>query len=663
MGNLFRAIRKTFKYKWSIAFAMFCALVIGTLWGGNLTVILPFVELTFKGGNLHDWVDRNRETLIEEKNRLENEILELKKNVPEGQEPTGSTKKDVDSLRTQLDGFYGINAQLAWLDWATPFVKRWTPTDPFWTIGLLAATVLLISVTKCVFTIFHTIVVAKVTGLSIMELRNDLYRKVLTHDPKTYTKSGIADAMSRLTTDVNSLSNGLNLLYGKMVREPIKMIACIVLAACISWQLLLLTLVFVPIAAIMINWVAKSIKRTVRKSLEQGVLLFARIEESLRSIRIVRSFNAERFEFAKFRQTNKTSFKLGIKVAKYGALTNPITEVMGMVIICFAILAGAHVILHAPDRLLGIPMSAQPLSLAALLTFFAALAGAADPARKLSDIFQQFQAATAAADRVYELIDRKPTICNTEQPQRLKKHEKQIEFDHVSFEYEPGRQILKDVSLTIPFGETIAIVGPSGCGKSTLMGLLSRFIDPVSGAVRIDGISVTEIKMNDLYRITGLVSQDPILFNDTIYDNIRYGTFFASAEEIIEAARKANAHDFIINELENGYETVVGPGGSLLSGGQRQRIAMARAILHDPGIFLLDEATSQVDMQSEKMIHDSLMHFIGKRTTVIVTHRLGALQLADRIIVMKDGKIECEGKHEELLSRSPYYAAIHHSQQ
>ncbi len=663
MGNLFRAIRKTFKYKWSIVFALFCALMVGILWGGNITVVLPFVKLTFSGGNLHDWSDQYLEELQQEKLKITEEIANKEKIVPDGGKITPEAEHEIALLRNKLEDRFGVEARISWLETLGPYIKRFTPSDPFWTVGLLVAIVLAGSALKGFFTIVHSMVVARITGLSIMELRNEVYQKVLTHDPKDYTKSGIADAMSRLTGDVGSLGGGLGLLYGKMVREPLKMIACLVLAACISWQLLVVTMIFVPLAAFLINWVAKSIKRTVKKALEQGVQVFARIEESLRSIRMVRSFNAERFEYAKFRKTNKASYLLGMKMAKYGSLTNPLTEIMGMIMICCAILAGAHVILHAPNHLFGLPMPARPLTLEWLLLFFGALAGAADPARKLSDIFQSFQAATASADRVYELIDRQPTICDVANPKPLKKYEKSIEFDHISFEYEPGRPILKDISLTLRYGETIALVGPSGCGKSTFLNLIPRFIDPGEGRLRIDGIPLQEIRMRDLYHNIGLVSQEPILFNDTVYENIRYGTFFASHDEIVEAARRANAHDFIVNELQNGYETNVGPGGNLLSGGQRQRIAMARAILHNPGIFLLDEATSQIDMQSEKMIHDSLRDFIGNRTTVIVTHRLGALELADRIIVMKDGCIECMGSHEELLKQSPYYANINRVEQ
>ncbi|MDR1494291.1 MAG: ABC transporter ATP-binding protein/permease [Planctomycetaceae bacterium] len=658
MNNLYRAIRKTFKYKGSIVLAMCCALGIGLLWGGNITIILPFIDLTFKGGNLHDWVDRQIEEQEKHKSELKKQIVLLEKNVPNDPKLIERNKKKIAQIQKQLFGFRGIETKIKLLKFASPYVNEWTPTDPFLTILLLIGFVLFGSTLKGALTIFHSILVSRISGLSITELRNDLYRKVLTHDPNEYSKSGIADAMSRLTGDVGSLSNGLGILYGKMIREPIKMIICLFGAAFISWQLLILTFIFVPLAAYLITWVAKSIKRTVRKSLEQGVQVFARLEESLRSIRIVRSFAAERFEFAKFRRTNMTSYRLGMKVAKYGSLTNPLTEVMGMLMISCAILAGAHIILHTPNSLFGLPTPAEPLTVQGLILFFALLAGAADPARKLSDIFQQFQAATAAADRVFGLMDRTPKVRDVDFPKRLKKYENQIEIEHVTFEYEPGRPVLKDVSLTLRFGETVAIVGPSGCGKSTLLSLIPRFADPTQGEIRIDGISLREIKMRDLYHITGMVSQEPILFNDTVYENIRYGTFDATEAEIIDAAKKANAHHFILNELQNGYETNVGPGGSLLSGGQRQRIVMARAILRNPGIFLLDEATSQIDMQSEKMIHDALKDFIGNRTTVIVTHRIGALALADRIVVMRDGVVEQIGAHEELLEKSPYYAKM-----
>jgi ATP-binding cassette subfamily B protein/subfamily B ATP-binding cassette protein MsbA len=331
--------------------------------------------------------------------------------------------------------------------------------------------------------------------------------------------------------------------------------------------------------------------------------------------------------------------------------------------ISIGILAGAHLAMHGETTLFGIPMSSHPLDLGALLLFFALLAGAADPARKLSDIFTRFQSAAAACDRIYQMIDREIPMTVPEDPKPLVRHHRSFQFEKVTFGYQPDQPVLRDISLEVDFGETIAVVGPSGCGKSTLTSLLPRFMDPDSGRILVDGIPLTEVSLEDLRRQIGLVTQEPMLFHDTVAENIRYGTPEATEKEIVEAARKANAHRFITTELEEGYRTNVGPWGNRLSGGQRQRIALARAILRDPAIFILDEATSQIDMASEQLIHRALAEFIGHRTTFIVTHRLGAIELADRIVVMREGRIENVGTHEQLIVSCSYYAQLYHLNQ
>ncbi|MGN0911248.1 MAG: ABC transporter ATP-binding protein [Thermoguttaceae bacterium] len=323
------------------------------------------------------------------------------------------------------------------------------------------------------------------------------------------------------------------------------------------------------------------------------------------------------------------------------------------------------------------------------------------------------QGACAAADRVYEVIDREVVIENSSDPKPLKKFEDSIVFDKVGYAYpadssfslaggdtrkrkrfedvlkegihslgkfvcrkknskaldeqvtgeisKPSveqHRVLHEASLEIKRGETIAIVGRSGCGKSTLLSMIPRFIDPTEGRVLVDGIPIKEIALSDLRDQIGLVAQDSVLFNDTVYENIRYGRLTATREEIIQAAKDAYADDFICHELINGYDTVVGPGGGALSGGQRQRIALARALLKDPQIFLLDEATSQIDLESERFIHEALKKFVGSRTTILITHRLTAIQLADRVVVMDDGRILFVGTHEEALKNSPFYQTL-----
>jgi ATP-binding cassette subfamily B protein/subfamily B ATP-binding cassette protein MsbA len=269
------------------------------------------------------------------------------------------------------------------------------------------------------------------------------------------------------------------------------------------------------------------------------------------------------------------------------------------------------------------------------------------------------QRAAAASERIYQLIDRPSEIKNPPRPKPLPRHHREIEFRAVNFHYKPGTPVLRDVNLRIPFGETIALVGANGCGKSTLVNLLPRFFDPIQGVVLLDGTDVRDVRLRDLRRQIGLVPQNTLLFDDTVFNNIRYGCPDATREQVIAAARQAHAHQFIEERLSDGYETIAGPQGNQLSGGQRQRIALARAILRDPGILILDEATSQIDVESEQLIHQVLEQFTLDRTAIIITHRLSTLALADRIVVMDAGRIVDLGQHEELLRRCELYARLH----
>jgi ATP-binding cassette subfamily B protein/subfamily B ATP-binding cassette protein MsbA len=282
-----------------------------------------------------------------------------------------------------------------------------------------------------------------------------------------------------------------------------------------------------------------------------------------------------------------------------------------------------------------------------------------DPARKLSEVFSRLQRGAAAADRIYELVDRKPTIVNPKSPQPLGRHHVDLVFENLRFQYQPTHTVLDDVNLRIAAGESIAIVGPNGCGKSTLANLVPRFFDPTAGRVLLDGHDLRDVRLRELRGQIGLVTQETTLFNDTVLNNIRYGSPRATREQVIAAAEQAHAHRFIEEKLEHGYDTVVGERGGRLSGGQRQRIALARAILRDPAILILDEATSQVDLESEQVIHKVLESFVRNRTTIIITHRLSTLALADRIVVMNGGRLLDVGTHDELMGRCELYGRLH----
>jgi ATP-binding cassette subfamily B protein/subfamily B ATP-binding cassette protein MsbA len=326
-----------------------------------------------------------------------------------------------------------------------------------------------------------------------------------------------------------------------------------------------------------------------------------------------------------------------------------------------ALLAGAYLVLGEHLHLFGIQMTNQAMDSATLLTLYGFLAAIADPVRKLSSVYPKLQSGAAAADRIFSFIDRRPRVRRNTDGRRLERHRTTIEFKGVCFSYEPGVPILTNVSLDIRFGETIGLVGKNGCGKTTLVGLLPRFYDPDHGAILVDGQDIRTLNLRCLRQQIGLVTQETVLFDDTIANNIAYGNRHAKPEDIESAAKKAFAHEFITKQTQ-GYETRIGEAGSRLSGGQKQRIALARAILRDPSILILDEFTSQYDAESEVLIHRALKEFMRDRTTIMITHRQNTLEIADRIVMIEQGSIAAVGTHAELNRACEPYRRLYEAQ-
>jgi ATP-binding cassette subfamily B protein/subfamily B ATP-binding cassette protein MsbA len=440
------------------------------------------------------------------------------------------------------------------------------------------------------------------------------------------------------------------------------MIACLVGAALISWRLLLLSLIVAPLGLLLLRLVTTLIRQVTKHSLDLMAVHMQRLSESFHGIVIVKAFTMENHERLRFRAITRDIAWIGQKLSLCLALTKPVSESMAIGVISVSVLIGAHLVLHQATDVFGIRISNQPLSPAALMVFYGFLAGIADPARKFTVIFGQLYLGMVSAVSVYGMMDREPSVKDPPHPQPVPQPHRELAFRNVHFAYNPAEPVLQDTNLRVRFGETIAVVGPNGCGKSTLAKLIPRFYDPTAGSVELDGTDLRQFRVEDLRRRVSVVTQQPWLFDDTIMDNIRYGNPAASGEEVIEAARKAHAHDFITQQLERGYDTVVGEHGGRLSGGQRQRIALARAILRDPAILILDEATSEIDVESERLIHAALAKFISGRTAIMITHRLSALELADRIVVMDQGRIVDVGDHTELASRCEAYRRLHQTE-
>lgn len=657
MRNFGRALRLSLRYRWTFLGSILSALVVGVLWGANIGALYPFVEIAFEDRSLQEWVDAEIAAAQAKLAALEEELaarLPQSADARPAEHPRPQAEIEILQARAAAE-----KKALARYRFLKPYIDQYVPHSPFETLAWLIGILLVATLVKNLFVMANTVLTARLAYLGTFELQKRFFARTLRMDVETFTSEGTSDLMSRFTYDMQNLAVGLNVLVGKLVREPLKMIACLVGAAVVCWRLLVFSLIVAPVAVWLIQWLARAVKRANRRAMEEMAQLYGRLAETFQAIRIVKAFTMERHERRRFHRVSKEYFRKSMKIARYDSLTRPTTEIMGVLIICLAILAGAYLVLDSQTHLLGIRMSSRPLTWASLVVFYAMLIGAADPARKLSDVFTQLQAGAAAADRIYAMLDRQPQVRDPKDPQPLRRHSRELTFEEVHFAYQPGHPVLRGIDLRICFGQTVAIVGPSGCGKSTLAALIPRFADPTAGVIRLDGIPLTAVRLRDLRSQIGLVTQEPVLFDDTVMNNIRYGSPNASDQEVIEAARRACAHQFIETELPDGYQTLVGPMGGQLSGGQKQRIALARAILRDPAILILDEATSQIDLQSENLIQMALEQFIRGRTVLMITHRLSALRLADRIVVMHEGRILDAGTHEELLARCPFYHRLY----
>lgn len=671
MGNFGRALRLSLRYRWSFVGSLLCATIIGLLWGGNIGALYPVVEVVLRGNSLHEWADEQIAAAEARAEALRGQLAAPDPAAaappggrvapPAGEAPAIGPAPPIRADRGQLRAELAVEeARGAWYRrLRDPWIRDYAPTSPFLTLLAVLGVLLAGTVVKGLFTILHQELVGRISQLAAFDLRKQFFRRALRMDMQQFHNDGNSELMSRFTYDMENLSIALFEFYGKLIREPLKMLVCLAGAAMICWQLLVFSLLVAPLAAWAVKWLAGALKRANRKAMEEISQMYGILDETFQGIKIVKAFTMERYERRRFHHNSKQFYRKWMRINLYDSLTRPVTELLGIVTISVALLAGAYLVLHQETHLLGLRMSDKPLSLGTLLLFYGLLIGVSDPARKLSEVFSRLQRGAAAADRIYHWLDREPSVTDPPRPQRLPRHHRELTFDRVTFRYDTDRAVLDDVSLRIGFGETVAIVGPNGCGKTTLASLVPRFFDPASGTVRLDGIDLREVRLRDLRSQIGLVSQESTLFDDTVYNNIRYGSQTATRAQVLAAAERAHAHRFIEERLEQGYETLVGPRGNRLSGGQRQRIALARAILRDPAVLILDEATSQVDLESEQVIQQVLEQFVRNRTTILITHRLATLALADRIVVMNLGRIVDTGTHDELIRRCDLYSRLY----
>jgi ATP-binding cassette, subfamily B, bacterial MsbA len=656
MRNFLKVLRLALRYPFSIVGAFLCSLAVGVLWGGNIAGLYPFVEVVFRGESFHTWMERRVATDEEAIAGLQTSVAELERK--HAQQPPGVRAGESLELQQERSRLAAAEKSAERSRRYRDLVQRYLPDDAFQDLAVVIGTLFIATVLKSAFLVFSIVLVERVKQLTVYNLQNEFFARTLSMDLAAFGEHRTSGLLARFTYDLRVLETGIGALFGPTVREPLKGIACLVGAALISWQLLLVSLMAAPVGFLLLRWVSKAMKRASGRSMDIIATLYARLSESFNGIKVVKAFTMEAHERERFHETGREYVRRVMRGVTFVALFKPIGEIMGILIVSMACLIGAHLVLHQETHLFGIRMASEPLSVTELLIFFAMLAGVADPARKMSDLSAILIGGVTAADRIYSMMDIEPNVREPAVPVSVPRPHAELVFDHVDFSYLPNQPTLQNVNLRIPFGETVVLIGANGCGKSTLVNLVPRFFDPNGGLVTMDGVDVRQMSLNNLRRRIGLVTQETLLFDDTIMNNIRYGNPAASDAQVMEAARKAHAHDFIVEELDQSYETVVGQSGGRLSGGQRQRIALARAIIRDPEILILDEATSQIDIESEELIHLALEEFTRGRTAILISHRLSTLTLADRIVVMDAGRIVDQGKHDELLARCAHYRRL-----
>ena len=520
------------------------------------------------------------------------------------------------------------------------------PTTTLLVLGLFLATMTFLK-TEAYFLSSATVIPIR-TGI-VRDIRNQLYRKITSLPIGFFSEERKGDIIARMSGDVQEIENSIMSSLDMLFKNPILIIAYFATLLCISWQLTLFTILFVPVMGWIMGKVGRKLKRKSKEAQALWSDTMSQVEETLGGLRIIKAFCAEEKMNRRFDNTNSSYRNQILKVNTRQQMAHPMSEFLGTVMIIIVLWFGGILVLNQ-----------QVLSGPTFIYYLVILYSIINPLKDFSKAGYNIPKGLASMERVDKILLAESDIKEKENPQHISSFDHTIEFRHVSFRY--GEQwVLRDINLTIEKGKTIALVGQSGGGKSTMVDLIPRYYDVQEGEVLIDGINVKDLDIHDLRQLIGNVNQEAILFNDTFFNNISFGVDNATQQQVEEAARIANADEFI-KASENGYDTNIGDRGGRLSGGQRQRVSIARAILKNPPILILDEATSALDTESERLVQDALERLMKTRTTVAIAHRLSTIKNADEICVLHEGQIVERGTHDELISKDGYYKKLHDMQ-
>jgi len=492
---------------------------------------------------------------------------------------------------------------------------------------------------KNIFSYISSYFIAYVEQGIIRNIRNDLYNHILKLPISFFKNEKSGDLISRFSGDVGLIQQSITQVFLNVFQEPLTVLVFFGIAFSISWKLTIFALLIVPFSILIIAGIGSFLRKLSLRLQQKLGTIVSILHETLAGIKIVKAFGMEDFENKKFREENQNFFKIVIKLVRIRNISSPATEIV-------AVMLGAAIIFYGGQLVL----VQHEIKASEFMVFIFAIFQMMPSLKKMSMVNNKVQESIGAGVRIFEILDTSPIIVDSENPKKCETFENEIEFRDVTFNYSDSEEkVLDDVNFTAKRGEIIAFVGSSGAGKTTLADLIPRFYDPTSGKILLDGTDIKEIKVADLRKQMGIVTQETVLFNETVFNNIAYGLPDTPMDKVINVAKIANAHEFIEN-MENGYDTIVGEKGTKISGGQRQRLSIARALLKNPPIMIFDEATSALDNESEVLVQEAIEHLMKERTTFVIAHRLSTIRNADKIIVMDKGRIVQIGKHDELLA-------------
>ncbi|WP_378950929.1 lipid A export permease/ATP-binding protein MsbA [Pelosinus sp. sgz500959] len=516
-------------------------------------------------------------------------------------------------------------------------------------LNTIASGIVVVFFLRGIFFFGQTYLMSYIGQKVIIDIREAVYRHLQRLSLSYYEKRQTGQLMSYITNDVAAVQGALVESMIELVTEGMTLIGSLGAMFYLHWQLSLLTLVTAPLVGQTMNIFGKKLRKSSALIQERAADITSVLQESISSVRVIKSFAREEYEIERFKKENHQNFRAQMKNSQIMATLTPIIEFVAAIGITMIIWYGGREVIN------------NNLTAGSLIAFLVYAVNLSNPIKRLSRVYGNIQKALAAAQRVFDVLDTQPEIQDMPGAKVLEQIDGYVTFNQLTFEYKPGEPALNQIQLEVKPGQVVAIVGPSGAGKTTIANLIPRFYDPIAGNITIDGIDIKTITLKSLREQVGIVPQETVLFNGSVYNNILYGNLEAGRDEIIAAAKAANAHQFIM-DMPDGYDTQIGERGSKLSGGQRQRISIARAILKNPRILILDEATSALDAESEKLVQQAVDKLMIGRTSFVIAHRLSTVKRADMIVVMERGKIVEQGTHDELIASAGLYSKLYQVQ-